>query len=314
MSLAVILFFAGLLLLYFGAEYLITGSSRFALSFGVRPLIIGMTIVALATSMPELMVTLFAAVKDSPDIAAGNIIGSNVANIGLIMGATAVISPLVVSRDVLRREIPIMIAASILLLLFAVDGRLTFIDGLTMVAGLVGFLLYCLRNARQKGLERPADPDAVAAEQRSRKKDLLLIVVGIAGLAGGAELMVRSAVTIARSFGVSELVIGLSIVALGTSLPELAASTISAWKGEADISVGNVIGSNIFNIFFVLGICAMIRPLVIEPSVLRFELPVMLFFSFALLPLLGRNLTLGRGKGAGLLAGYLTFVAVLFLR
>jgi cation:H+ antiporter len=314
MSLAVILFFAGLLLLYFGAEYLITGSSRFALSFGVRPLIIGMTIVALATSMPELMVTLFAAVKNSPDIAAGNIIGSNVANIGLIMGATAVISPLVVSRDALRREIPIMIAASILFLLFAIDGRLTFLDGLTMVAGLVGFLLYCLRNARQKGLERPADPDAVAAEQRSRKKDLLLIVLGITGLAGGAELMVRSAVTIARSFGVSELVIGLSIVALGTSLPELAASTISAWKGEADISVGNVIGSNVFNIFFVLGVCAMIRPLVIEPSVLRFELPVMLLFSLALLPLLGRNLTLGRGKGAGLLAGYVAFVAVLFIK
>jgi len=314
MSLALILFFAGLLLLYFGAEYLITGSSRFALSFGVRPLIIGMTIVALATSMPELMVTLFAAVKESPDIAAGNIIGSNVANIGLIMGTTAVISPLAVNRDVLRREIPIMIAASLLLYLFALDGRLTFSDGLMMVAGLVGFLFYCLRSARHKGLERPADPEAVAAEQRTRKKDLLLIVLGIAGLAGGAELMVRSAVTIARSFGISELVIGMSIVALGTSLPELAASTISAWKGEADISVGNVIGSNIFNIFFVLGLCAMIQPLVIEPSVLRFELPIMLLFSLALFPLLSRNPILGRGKGAGLLTGYLAFVAVLFVR
>lgn len=313
MTLAVILFFTGLLLLYFGAEYLITGSSRFALSFGVRPLVIGMTIVALATSMPELMVTLFAAAKDSPDIAAGNIIGSNVANIGLILGVTALFSPLAVAPNVLRREIPILLGASLLLYLFALDSVLSFVEGLALLLSLVAFLVYCLRSGREKGLERPASPEVVARERKARTRDLLFILLGIAGLAGGAELMVRSAVTIARAFGISELVIGLSIVALGTSLPELAASTISVWKGEADIGIGNVIGSNIFNILFVLGVCAVIRPLAIEPSVLCFELPVMLLFSVALLPLLRHRLTLDRAKGAGLLAGYLVFVGILFL-
>ncbi len=313
MTLAVILLFAGLLLLYYGAEYLVSGSSRLALSYGVRPLVIGMTIVAFATSMPELMVSLFAAVKGSSDIASGNIIGSNIANIGLILGVAALLSPMAVARTTLSREIPFMIGASVLMLLFALDGALSFIDGLILFVLLLGFLVYCLRSAREKGFDPPVSDEVTELERKTRNKDLLYIIIGIAGLGFGAELMVRSAVTIARSMGVSELVIGMSIVALGTSLPELAASVMSACKGEMDISVGNVIGSNIFNILFVLGVCPMVRSLPVDPSVLRFQLPVMLVFSVALIPLIYHRFQISRAKGALLLCSYLVFIAALYL-
>jgi len=311
MIMAVVLFFVGLLILYYGAEFLVEGSSRFAFSFGVRPLIVGMTVVALATSMPELMVTLFAAIKDSPDIAAGNIIGSNIANIALILGVTALMSPVKVASGAVRREIPIMLAASLLLFVLLLDGMLSYVDGLFLLGGLVFFLLYCIRYGRGGG---DAPPASVANQSTyNRAKDILYILGGIVGLAFGADLMVRSAVTIARAVGISELVIGLTIVAVGTSLPELAASAVSAFKGAADLSVGNVIGSNIFNILFVLGICALLQPLTVETNVRNVQIPVMLFFSFALIPLLGRSLTLGRFKGGLLLGGYLVFVGSLFV-
>lgn len=312
MLLAVVLFFVGLILLYFGAEYMVSGSSRFALSLGIRPMIIGMTIVALATSMPEMMVSLAAVLKGTSDIAAGNIIGSNVANIGLILGAAALLAPMQVAKDTLKKDIPIMLAASVLLFLFALDGVLGFVDGLLLVSGLVIFILYCIRDSRKDGKVQPANDDAVAEEKRHRSRDILLIVGGIIGLGLGAELMVRSAITIARGYGLSDIVIGMTIVALGTSLPELAASMMGAWKGEMDLSVGNVIGSNIFNLLFVLGVCSMIRPIPIEPSTLRFELPLMLLFSFFLLPLIGRRMKIGRTEGGLLLLGYLSFVGFYF--
>ncbi len=313
MLMASVLFFVGLLILYFGADFLVDGSSRLAISFGIRPLIIGMTIVAFATSMPELMVSLLAAFKGSADIASGNIIGSNVANIGLILGVSALLAPMAVARSTMVREIPIMIAASVLLMLFSLDGELSFGNGLILFLLLLCFLVYCLCNARDGGLEIQTPEVLVVKERQSRSRDLVLIVIGIIGLGAGAELMVRSAVTIARAIGLSELVIGMTIVALGTSLPELAASVMSAHKGEMDISVGNVIGSNIFNVLFVLGVCPMVRPLAIEPSVLRFELPAMLLFCVALIPLVGRRLRLGRTEGVILLVAYCLFVGVLFL-
>jgi cation:H+ antiporter len=309
-----LLFFAGLLLLYYGAEYLVSGSSSLALSYGVRPLVIGMTVVAFATSMPELMVSLLAAIGGSSDIAAGNIIGSNIANIGLILGSAALIAPLAVDSSMLKREIPYVIGASLLLILFSMDGVLGFGNGFVLFLLLLVFLGYCLFSARRDPLGGPAAAEVVAREKRGRKKDLFLILLGIVGLGVGAELMVRSAVTIARAFGISELVIGLTIVAMGTSLPELAASLMSAWKGEMDLSIGNVIGSNIFNILFVLGVCPMIRPLVVDPSLLRFELPVMLAFTVALVPMILHRSTLGRRKGGLLVGGYGFFIAALVFR
>ena len=314
MTFAVILFFVGLFFLYYGAEFLVNGSSRLALSFGIRPLIIGMTIVAFATSMPELMVSLLAALRGSSDIAAGNIIGSNIANIGLILGTAAMLAPLKVGRSTLTREIPFMIGASVLFYLFALDGSIGFGNGLVLFCLLLVFLGYCLYSARDGESDRTLSDGEVAAEKTQRKKDVFFILLGIVGLGVGAELLVRSAVTIALAFGVSELVVGISVVAVGTSLPELAASLVSAWKGEMDLSIGNVIGSNIFNILFVLGICPMLRPLTIDPEVLRFQLPVMLLFSIMLLLLVRHRQVLARGKGMVLLGAYLLFIVGLFLK
>ena len=316
MFLGAILVIAGLLLLYYGAEYLVTGSSRLALSFGVRPLVVGLTVVAFATSMPEMMVSLLAATRGASSMAVGNIIGSNIANIGLILGVAALITPIVVARSTLVREVPIMVAASIGVYLVALDGEIAFTNGLELFLSLLAFLAYCLITARKPSV--PADGEvekAIVEASTGRGRNIVLVLVGMAGLGFGAELMVRGAVTIATLLGMSELIIGLSIVAIGTSLPELAASVMSAWKGEMDISVGNVIGSNIFNVLFVLGVCPMIQPITIEPRILTLDFPVMLaFFALfiGLLTMMPPRLQLDRKRGFLLLGAYLLFVATLF--
>lgn len=316
MLLGAILVLAGLLLLYFGAETLVTGSSRLALSFGVRPLVVGLTVVAFATSMPELMVSLLAAMRGSSSLAAGNIVGSNIANIGLILGVAALMTPVVVARSTLTREVPIMVAASLGVYLLALDGEIGFANGLLLFVCLLVFLAYCVLTARDLSVS----PDGQVAEalgevSANRRRSALLVLVGIAGLACGAELMVRGAVTIATLLGVPEVIIGLSIVALGTSLPELAASVVSAWKGEMDISVGNVIGSNIFNVLFVLGLCPMIQPVIIESRLLLIDFPVMLAFCLlliGLLTLMPPRMQLDRRRGVLLLGSYLVFAGSLF--
>lgn len=304
---ASILLCAGLVFLYYGAESLVRGSSRLALSFGIRPLVIGMTVVAFATSMPEMMVSLAAVLKGSSDLAAGNVIGSNIANIGLILGATALLAPMAVARGTLTREIPIMLVASLSVFVMALDGQLGRLDGLLLVLGLCAFLGYCYFSGRNS-LALVAESTEELAQATHHGRNLLFILLGIVGLGLGAELMVRSAVYIASYLGISDLVIGVTVVALGTSLPELAASAVSAWKGEPDLSVGNIIGSNIFNIFFVLGFCSLIRPITIESGILGYELPLLLFFSLALWPLIQRRLRLGRTEGGVLLLSYLTFI------
>ncbi len=317
MLLGVILVLAGLLLLYYGAEYLVTGSSRLALSFGVRPLVIGLTVVAFATSMPELMVSLMAATRGASSMAVGNVIGSNIANIGLILGVAALITPIVVARSTLIREVPIMVAASLGVYLVALDGEIAFTNGLWLFVSLLVFLAYCLMTARKPSI--PADGEvekAIVESSTGRGRDIVLILIGMVGLGLGAELMVRGAVMIATLLGMSELIIGLSIVAVGTSLPELAASVMSAWKGEMDISVGNVIGSNIFNVLFVLGLCPMIQPITIEPRILTLDFPIMLaFFALfiGLLTMMPPRLQLDRKRGFLLLGAYLFFVASLFV-
>ncbi len=317
MFLGVILVLAGLLLLYYGAEYLVTGSSRLALSLGVRPLVVGLTVVDFATSMPELMVSLFATIRGASSMAAGNIVGSNIANIGLILGVAGLIAPVVVARSTLVREVPIMVVASIGVYLVAMDGELAFMNGLVLFLGLLAFLAYCLMTAREPSvLEGGEVEKAVCAASSGRGRNIVLVLVGMAGLGVGAELMVRGAVMIATLLGVSELIIGLSIVALGTSLPELAASVMSAYRGEMDIGVGNVIGSNIFNLLFVLGICPMIQPITIEPRILSLDFPIMLAFCallIALLTMMPPRLQLGRKRGLLLLGAYLLFVGSLFL-
>ncbi|OQY18043.1 MAG: hypothetical protein B6I36_07865, partial [Desulfobacteraceae bacterium 4572_35.1] len=311
---SVVVFFVGLTLLYFGAEYLVEGSSRLALSYGVRPLIIGMTIVSFATSMPELMVSLLAIGQGSSAIAVGNIVGSNIANIGLILGLSALVIPLQVSRGLLRRELPFMVFATIVLFIMCIDGTLGKVDALILLTFLLLFVAYCIRFARVKtGTEQILEQEVVKEAPR-RGQDGLYIFGGIIGLGVGANWMVNSAVDIARSVGLSELFIGITIVALGTSLPELAASLMSAAKGEMDISIGNVIGSNIFNIFFVLGLCPLFQPINVDPAILRFELPAVLLFSVVLIPFCWHRLLISRVKGGMLFVAYLAFLVLLFAR
>ena len=312
MLVSLLMFFAGLFLLYFGAEYLVEGSSRLALSFGIRPLVIGMTIVAFATSMPELLVTLFAALEGSVDLAVGNVVGSNVANIGLILGCSALVTPLSVEGSLLRRELPMMIVASLLFWFFAFDGQLQIYEGVILLLGLAGFLVYCINSSRQEPLDIPPPIEKVRTEQRYRKRDVVFILGGIVALALGAELLIRGASDIARVFGISELVIGLSIVAFGTSLPELAASIVSAMKGELDISVGNVIGSNIFNILFVIGVSSCLHPLPVNPLLHRFQFPAMILVGALVFPMVIKGKVLSRGHGAILVASYLVFIVVSF--
>jgi len=316
MLLGAILVMAGLLLLYYGADYLVAGSSRLALSFGVRPLVVGLTVVAFATSMPELMVSLLAAARGASSMAAGNIVGSNIANIGLILGVAALIAPIVVARSTLVREVPMMVAASLGVYMLALDGEIGFVNGLVLFLSLLAFLSYCIMTARTLPVPvEGAVETAVIDASVGRGKNTVLVLLGMLGLALGAELMVRGAVMIATLLGVSELIIGLSVVAVGTSLPELAASVMSAWKGEMDISVGNVIGSNIFNVLFVLGVCPMLKPISIEPRLLAVDFPIMLIFCallIGLLTLMRPRLQLDRKRGLLLLGAYLVFIVGLF--
>ncbi len=315
MTVLVLTFIVGLIVLYYGADFLVAGSSRLAFSFGVRPLVVGLTIVSFATSMPELMVSLLAAWKGSTAIAVGNIVGSNIANIGLILGLSAILLPLKVPRGLLKRELPFMVLVTVLLYVMCIDGQLDKANAGVLLALLLLFVGYCVRYARTTDESNVGD--VVSAEEASpahRGKDLLYILGGVIGLGVGANWMVTSAVTMARAIGLSEMVIGMTIVALGTSLPELAASLVSAAKGEMDISIGNVIGSNIFNILFVLGLCPLFQPIPVEHSVLGFELPLLLLFSAALLPLCWHRFELTRTKGVGLLLAYFVFMALLFLR
>jgi len=332
---------------YFGAEWLVKGSSKLSQDLGVKPIVIGLTVVAFGTSSPELAVSLTASIKGSGDLAIGNIIGSNIANIGLILGIAAIVFPLKVEKVIMKRELPLMIAVSAGLYLMAIDRKIGFVDGVFLLIGIiifVGYQIYYtvvskkeLHTAKGNIGESPilsltkdtscqhSEPDnsedkkSVTGRNKKQsqpKSDLLLnivyIVIGLACLLGGAHVLVKSAIIIAGSFGVSEMVIGLTVVAFGTSVPEMATSVVSALRKENDICIGNVVGSNIFNILMVIGSVALVRPLNVGRDTLFFELPAMLLFSLALIPMIRGNLRVNRLEGILLVAGYMIFILLLF--
>lgn len=312
---------AGLAGLFFGGEWLVKGSSRLARSFGISALIIGLTIVAIGTSMPELIVSTDAALRGSSDISVGNVIGSNIANIGLILGIAGLISPMVVKTSLVRREIPIMVGVTLLLLLLVGDGTVSQGDGLLLLVGMVAFislLIYAEQRASQAEqaleagveaeLEREIDGE-VTPKQRPR--EALRVVLGIALLVVGARLTVDGAVALARGIGVSELVIGITLVAVGTSLPELATSVVAAFRGEADISIGNVVGSNIANILLILGVTSVISPVSVAPQIIRLDIWVALGFALVLFPF-ALNQKLTRWEAGVLLAVYVGYILVTF--
>ena len=259
---AVIKLLAGFILLFFGGDWLVEGGVALARRFRISPLVIGMTIVAFGTSAPELLVSLISAIKGSAGIAIGNVVGSNIANIGLILGLTALICPIETDNSKVIRHGSIMIAASLLLMVFALKSGITRIEGLTLIAGLILFTTISVRKGRTQPQE--ADIDSQEGKSMTVLAAIGLIVLSCGMLAFGADILVDGATTIASAIGVSDKVIGLTIVALGTSLPELAASVAAAFKKQMDISIGNIIGSNIFNILCVLGVSTSIKPISLE--------------------------------------------------
>ncbi|MFQ5712620.1 MAG: calcium/sodium antiporter [Candidatus Scalinduaceae bacterium] len=317
-----ILFMVGILGVYIGAEWLVKGSSNLSRELGIRPIIIGLTVVAFGTSSPELAVSLTASIKESDEIAIGNIIGSNIANIGLVLGVSALVFPLKVERIIMKSELPLMIAISAALYLMAIDKEIGFVDGLFLFTGIIlftGYQIYSTINLKQKSSNLMSDTNmaGLANKQSSTKRkklflNILFIVVGLASLLIGAHLLVKTAIFIAGRFGISEMVIGLTAVAFGTSVPEMATSVVSAFRKEAELCVGNVIGSNIFNILMVIGSVALIRPLNVTQETIFFELPVMLLFSIALIPMMRGTLAVNRIEGFILAMGYFTFIVLLF--
>lgn len=259
---AVIRLLAGFVLLFFGGDWLVEGGVALARRFRISPLVIGMTIVAFGTSAPELLVSLISAIKGSAGIAVGNVVGSNIANIGLILGLTALICPIETDNSKVIRHGSIMIVASLLLIVFALNSGITRIEGLILFACLILFTTISVRKGRTQPQE--ADIDSQEGKSMTVLAAIGLIVLSCAMLAFGADILVDGATTIASAIGVSDKVIGLTIVALGTSLPELAASVAAAFKKQMDISIGNIIGSNIFNILCVLGVSTSIKPISLE--------------------------------------------------
>lgn len=307
------IFAVGVVILYFGADNFLHGAVSIARRLGVSQLAIGLTLVAFGTSCPELSLDILAALQGTTDLAFGNLVGANIINVGLIMGVAAVISPLRIHLRLLRAELPIVIALSITVLAVALDGVISRQDGLLLLAAFVLFLAFSYRAARresasvQREFKEAAEPPAEAPPGVA--KSAAMGVGGLLALVIGAQFMVYSAVGLARLMGVSELVIGLTIVALGTTLPELATAVVASRRNEADIVVGNVIGSNIFNLMLVLAVVAVITPVPVATETLRIELPVMIAFVLALVPIMWRGMVVTRKEGLMLLSGFAAFLA-----
>ena len=311
---AVIKLLAGFILLFFGGDWLVDGGVALARKFRISPLVIGMTIVAFGTSAPELLVSMTSAIKGSAGIAMGNVLGSNIANIGLILGLTAILCPIPTENRKVTVNGLVMIAASLLLLVFSLKGGISRIEGIILFAGIILFTIISIRKGRSGKSDKDPESD-VHEKKMSTGLALLLIILSCAMLAFGADFMVDGATVLAKAIGVSDKVIGLTVVALGTSLPELAASVAAAFKKEMDISIGNIIGSNIFNIFCVLGVSGSIRPIPFEYAPYKADFIIMLSFSAALLLFIqpwkaqGR---LGRVSGLLLFAAYAVYAWSLF--
>ncbi|HEX7708000.1 MAG TPA: calcium/sodium antiporter [Thermoanaerobaculia bacterium] len=315
------LFFGlGLVGLYYTAEWLVKGASRIAWTLGMTPVVVGLTVVAFGTSAPELVVSSVAAVKGQGDVSMGNVVGSNIMNIALILGVCAIIKAIHVDRSFIRREIPIVIATALLLPLIGWDGIISRIEAIALLAAFVLFIHSSLRAAKKEppGVDDQFREYEEASGYGAEKEGKLwlnigLVVAGVVGLVVSAHLLVTSAVFFAHALGVSELVIGLTIIAVGTSLPEMATSIVAARRNEPEIAFGNVIGSNIFNVLLILGAAAAIRPISVNPSLLRFEIPISIVASLALVPLVYPRRRLGRFGGALLLVLYVAFTVVLLL-
>jgi len=317
-----LLFIAGLVALVAGAELLVRGASRLALSFGISPLVVGLTVVSIGTSAPEVAVSVAAVMGGTTDIAIGNVVGSNIFNVLFILGLSALITPLVVNSQLIRQEVPIMIGASLLLWVMTLDGRLGLFDSGLLFALVLAYTVFLVRQsrretqaARDKTGDEAGAPEPGAWDSRLPAQ-LALIAVGLALLVLGSEWLVSSSVVFAKALGVSDVVIGLTIVAAGTSMPEVATSVMAAIKGERDIAVGNVVGSCIFNILACLGVAGLVAGsagLVMPASVLNFDIWIMIAAALACLPVFISGREIARWEGGVFLLYYAAYVVYLIL-
>lgn len=311
-----LLVIAGLLVLIAGGEALVRGASTIASKAGISSLVIGLVVVSAATSAPELAVTVGAVLGGEPGLAVGNVVGSNIANILLILGFSAVLLPLTIQRQVVRFDMPVMLGMSFALLIFSLDGSISALEGAALLFGLIFHAVASIRIGRKEAADQQlADTPALNAKPTKTWVAALLLVLGVGALAGGAQLLVAGAANIAQSLGISGLVVGLTIVAIGTSLPELATSIIAIRRGERDMAVGNIVGSNIFNIGMVLGLPAIIfgEGIPIPEAAVAVDLPLMIAASLALVPIAFTGFTIARWEGAvfiGLYTAYLTYVVL----
>lgn len=314
-----LMFIIGLIALVAGAELLVRGASRLATTLGVSPLVVGLTVVAFGTSAPELAVSVNAALSGTTDLAVGNVVGSNIFNVLFILGLSALITPLVVHSQIIRQEIPILIGSSLLLVVLAADARIAFTESLLLLGVLVAYTVFLIIQSRKESIEIKNE---YAQENLKTSKwdapiyvQIILILAGLYLLVQGSEWLVDSAVIFARIMGVSDIVIGLTIVAAGTSMPEVATSLMAAIKGERDIAVGNVVGSNTFNILGCLGVTGLVAPegLNVPAALLNFDLWVMLAVSFACIPVFMTGREIARWEGGIFVGYYVAYVTYLIL-
>ncbi|MEM8610572.1 MAG: calcium/sodium antiporter [Cyanobacteria bacterium P01_H01_bin.105] len=318
---ATVFLILGIVFLVVGADFLVRGASNLAAMARISPLVIGLTVVAFGTSAPELAVSLHATFNDQAQLAVGNVVGSNICNVLLILGASALVAPLVVAQQLVRLDVPIMIGVSGLVFLFSLDGTIGSSDGVILFLGGLSYTLFLLYQSRRE--KNPDVQDEYAQEYGPREFswskvgiEVLAFLGGMAFLVIGSQLLVKGAITIAEALEINPLIIGLTVVALGTSLPELATSLVASFRGERDIAVGNVVGSNIFNILVVLGVTSALSPngIVIEPSVLAFDLPVMIGVAIMCFPICLNDNLVSRWEGLLLLGYYLAYTLYLVMK
>lgn len=319
MLLPIVFLVIGTVLLVFSADFLVKGASRLAAAVGISPLVIGLTVVAFGTSAPELAVSVMSAFRGQADLALGNVIGSNIFNVLMILGLAALVTPLVVAKQLVRLDVPVMIAASFLILWAGMDGRISRLEGIGLFALALLYTTFLIRQSRResatvaaaKAHELEQELGLEVVDETPIWKDVGAIALGIAGLVFGAKFLVDGAVDIARMLGVSELIIGLTIVAAGTSLPEAATSVVAAMRGERDIAVGNAVGSNIFNILVVLGLASVVAPagIAVNAEAQRFDIPFMILVAITCLPVFLKSYRIGRWNGAAFIGAYLLYLA-----
>ncbi len=307
MLISILYLVIGVILLFFGADWLVKSAVFFANRLKISSLVIGLTVVAFGTSLPELIISLKAVLTDASHIAIGNIVGSNIANVGLVLGLSSLIFPIAIYFDRIKRDLYIYLIVCVIFIVFLYDGIISQIEGITLFTGLILYTWSCIKYSREQDVESVTYEGSIG-------KTLMLFIFGIGGLYFGADLFIKGAINLATILGISEVVIGMSIVALGTSLPELSTSIVASFHKEHSISVGNIIGSNLFNILSVIGIVSIVKPIVSPSEIMTFEIPIMIIFGIVLIPLALVKQPISRIYSFLLVGAYFVFIYGLFSR